>query len=82
MHHKEVTIQFCCRLAEANLFAFLYKTDLSAPPAPAKVGDCKSILFPENSCVVEIKNTWLILLSHFTLLGGQPAFWCCLSLRK
>ena len=33
---------------------------------PAKVGACKLLPFTENSLVVKIKNTWLILLSHLT----------------
>ena len=32
---------------------------------PDKVGAYKSFLFTEISHVVKIKNTWLILLSHF-----------------
>ena len=32
---------------------------------PAKVGACKSILFTDSSCVVKIKNTWLVLQSRF-----------------
>ena len=34
------------------------------PRGPTKVGAHKSMLFTESSHVVEIKNTWLISVSH------------------
>ena len=32
---------------------------------PAKVGAGESFLFTDSSLIVKIKNTWLIMLSHF-----------------
>ena len=49
---------------------------------PLRWGVCKSIIFTESSCVVEIKNTWLTLLSHFETIENnkipneQPAIGC------
>ena len=45
------------------------------PVGPTKVKALKSVLFTEDTTEVEIKNTCLIQLTHFIIIGHNAHNW-------